>query len=105
MPGIGEVVPATVFGGGARKVVTTAGTAVQLSATSVEGRAFVICALLTNTNPIYVGDSAVKNTSGSERGIPLMPGEKITLDVDNANKIWLDAVTNGEGVTFERLQD
>ena len=105
MPGIGEVIPATVFGGGGRKVTVSAGTAVALSSSSIEARAFVIAALLTNTNPVYIGDSAVKASSGSERGIPLLPGEKITLDVDNAMKIFLDSVTSGEGVTFEALKN
>lgn len=92
------------------KNVTTSGTEVQLLASTVEnlGR---LCARLTiqaktgNTNNVYVGTSAAVSTSVF--GVKLAAGQTYTIGmgetrgngIDLAN-IWLDADTNGEGVTW-----
>lgn len=87
-----------------RKVVTAAGTAVALFATSQPVVKVIICAETDNTNEVTVGDSEVIGALATREGIPLKPvatGEsRIELcDVD-LKDVYIDAVTNGEGVTF-----
>lgn len=88
-----------------RQVVTTAGTAVQLSATSVAINRITITAETDNTNPVTVGGSDVVGALATRKGVPLAAGASITLDaqvdgVDELSDIWLDAVTSTEGVTY-----
>lgn len=88
-----------------RKVVTTAGTAVQLSATSVAIRGVVITAETDNTNPVTVGGSDVVGALATRKGVPLAAGASIALNanddgVDELSDIWIDAVTSTEGVTY-----
>jgi hypothetical protein len=76
--------------------VSSAGTRVQLSATSVPCRYVIITAKSANTNNIYVGGATVDST----RGRPLVALQSEKIDIDNLNKVWLDADTNGEGVLY-----
>jgi methionine synthase II (cobalamin-independent) len=90
-----------------RKVVTTAGTKVQLSETHRPVSKIIIIAETDNTNEVVVGDVNVVASLATRVGIPLKPvatGESTTVlyDVDLFD-IWLDAVTNGEGVTYTYL--
>ena len=78
-----------------QKTVAAAGTAETLSGnTSI--KSVCIKALPTNTNYVYVGNSSVTSSDG----YMLPSGEAISMDIDNLNKIYLDVVTNGEGVSF-----
>lgn len=92
-----------------RKNVISAGVREQL--VSGEGsacRKVIIMADLTNpSGHIVVGGDSVVALSASvaasgktRRGIPLAPGQSITLYVHNLNKVWLDAEYGGEGVTY-----
>lgn len=83
-----------------RKVVTTNGTAVQLSTTSTPIIAVAIQAETDNTNPVTVGASDVVGALATRKGIALAAGASITLNVDNLTDVWLDCITNGEGVTY-----
>jgi len=87
-----------------RKVVTTAGTAVPLIATSTACKRVVVCAETDNTGIIAIGDSSVVAAEGSQRGIPLFPGDKIEIDIDDVSKIYIDSTVNGDGVTFFYLK-
>lgn len=80
------------------KTVTTAGTRVQLVASSTPLVAGVveIKALWGNTGRIYVGDI----TAASTKGHWLATGESVVLYIDDLNRIYLDAQVSGEGVTF-----
>lgn len=57
-------------------------------------------ALLENTDCVVIGDSTVVAAAGTRRGIPLMAGASITLDVEDLYPIWIDTVVSGEGVSF-----
>lgn len=83
-----------------RQVVTTAGTAVQLAASSTQCKRLTIMALIANTDYVCVGSSTVVASASTRRGIPLSGGMSITLDVDNLEDIWIDSVVSGEGVSF-----
>ena len=89
----------TVIGDG-RQTVTTAGTRVQLSSTSVACTRVVIMAETDNTNPVTVGGSTVVGALATRRGVPLSAGDSITVKTDNLNRIWLDSITDTEGVTY-----
>lgn len=81
------------------KTVTTAGTDIALS-TSTTCKKVVIQALTTNTNPVAIGASGVDATLGTGTGIILYAGDSIDIyDTDLAN-IFVDSITDGEGVRF-----
>lgn len=80
----------------ASKNVTTAGTQVPLSATSIGIVEVTIQAKFANTNNIYVGNSDVSSTNG----LVLIAGATVTLTGGDLNDIYIDSDTNGEGVTF-----
>lgn len=76
--------------------VTTAGTRVQLTATSTPILSVVIKAKTANTGTIYVGNSAVS----SSNGFVLLAGDTVSIEIDDLSKIYLDASVNGEGITY-----
>lgn len=82
--------------GNGSQTVTTSGTRVQLSVTSIPCRYIIIVGLVTNTDTIWIGGSTV--VAGSGRPLVAIQSEKI--DIDNVNKIWIDSVVNGEGCSF-----
>lgn len=87
--------------GGGRKTVTTAGTAVSITATKTPCVGVVIQALETNTDLIAVGGSDVVAATATRKGVVLQPGESITLNVRNLkNIIYIDSIVSGEGVSF-----
>jgi len=78
------------------KVVTTAGTRVQLSAASVPCKKVTLQSITTNTGKIYIGD----NTVSASTGVYIYPANSWTLTVSNLNLIYLDADNSGEGVVY-----
>jgi len=97
---IGQVShPTTTFGHGV-KTVTTAGTDVPLSASSVVVLWITIQAQTDNTNYVAVGGSGVDATIATGTGVALAPGQSITLPVANLNAIYIDSLVNGEGVRY-----
>lgn len=88
-----------------RKVVAAAGTRVQLVATDTPAKLVTVMAMPTNTDIVVLGGSTVvagnSTDSGAvRRGVPLNPGQSITLNVENLLEIYLDSVVSGEGVTY-----
>lgn len=83
--------------------VTTAGTAEEISPTSLQVRSAVIQAKKDNTGSIYIGSSEVDNSGN--KGTFLNAGEAYTLAQDgtdelyNLNEVFIDADVSGEGVT------
>lgn len=86
--------PASSVGDGS-KDVTVAGAAEPLAA-STACLEVEIVAKSTNTGNIWVGGSGVAANSGR----PLLPLQSLVAKVSNLNLIYLDADTNGEGVTY-----
>lgn len=89
--------------GDGRTTVTTSGTEVQISGSSVPCLSLTITAELDNTDVIVVGTSTVVAALATRRGTPLSPGESVTLAIDNLNKVYIDAMVNTEGVTYSYL--
>lgn len=94
--------PALVSG---RTTVTTGGTAVRLSSTSVSINALWVMAATANTNPVVIGGSDVVAAVGTRKGVALRstdpPLRLLAQDgVDELSDIYVDAVTNGEAVTW-----
>jgi len=81
-----------------RKVVTTAGTRVQLTAAMAS--IITITAETDNTGNIAVGGSTVVAATGSQRGAILGPGDSITLPVEQISDIYIDSTVSGDGVTY-----
>lgn len=87
-----------------QKLVTTAGTAVALSATKKLLSKVKVRALTTNTGAIFIGDSTVS----ASVGYPLAAGVEIDLDdllsnnsdVIDLSKIYIDSAVDAEGVAF-----
>ena len=95
-----------IVGTGAQ-TVAAAGTAIALSATKLNVYSASIVANSGNTNNIYIGDSTVDKATN--KSIPLGPGGVLPITAQagyniNLAKIFIDADTNGNGVTFMYLQ-
>lgn len=82
--------------GDGSKNVTTAGSRVQLSLTSVPCKKVNVQAKVANTGSIYIGGSTI----AVNRGIELLPLASILLTVSDLNLIYIDSSVNGEGVTY-----
>ena len=83
-----------------RKTVTTAGTAVQLITASTPAKWIIVTALTNNTQQVNVGSSTVLAAAGTSRGVPLLPGDSVSLLIDNVNEVYVDSRVNSEGVSF-----
>lgn len=80
-----------------KKTVAAAGSAEQLPNCPVpDGHSLVIKAPSSNTGVIEVGESEAIAEGSSP--FPLAAGELVTLQVTNANCVWIDATVNGEGI-------
>lgn len=95
-------VPASTIGDG-RKVVTTAGTRVQLSTTAVKCRSVAITAETDNTGVITVGGSTVVGALATRQGTPLAAGATTSFDINDLSLIYIDTTVNGDGVTYTYL--
>lgn len=89
---------ATLAGDG-RKVVTTAGTAVALSATSVPSAEVAITAETDNTGLIAVGTTPVA-AIGTQEGIILAAGQPCVIPIGNLSALKIDSTVNGDGVSY-----
>jgi len=83
----------------------TAGTALQLSSSSIACRRVIVQARVANTGNIAVGASTVVATAGAERGIVLVPGGSYIFNVTDVNKLYIDAAVSGEGVSYIYFKD
>lgn len=85
-----------------RKVVTTAGTRVQMPGQSCKQA--IITAESDNTGLIVVGAVNVVATLATRVGVPLAPGESIVVGLTaDLSEIYLDSTVNGDGVTYVAL--
>jgi len=92
--GVFETPPNTISDGS--QTVTTAGTAVQLSTTSIPCKKVLITALGANSGNIWVGGSTVANGRGKQ----LVPLQDVEIDIDDLNKVYIDSTSDGDGVAF-----
>lgn len=74
--------------------VTTAGTAVQGTATAMY-MGFYIRALSTNSGVVYVGNDGASDVTSSN-GYELAAGDDIYIECENLSELWFDAATNGD---------
>jgi hypothetical protein len=94
---IGNGSPAAL--GDGRKVVTTSGTEVALStATLVDW--LIVQAETDNSDVVVVGTSTVIAAQATRRGLALDPGDSVVLGRCDLAEVYIDAMTNGDGVTF-----
>jgi len=93
--------PGSIISG--RQTVTTGGTAVQLSTTATPILEVAVTAETDNTNPVTVGASTVVGALATRKGTPLAAGETVVLAVNDLSKVYIDAVTNTEGVTYTAI--
>lgn len=88
---------ATTVGDG-RKIVTAAGTAENFASQAC--KYVIIVGLPGNTNGVVIGGSTVVAATGTRRGVVLYAEQSQRFDVTNMNLLWIDSITNGEGVAF-----
>jgi len=85
------------------KNVSSAGTAVALSSSTLQVRSAVIQAKTGNAGNVFIGSSGVDNSG--DTGTALAAGEGYTLaqggshDLYNLATIFVDAENSGDGVT------
>lgn len=90
-----QVKPGTACGSG-QQTVESAGTPVQLIATSTPILSVTIKALDDNAGNIYVGGASVSATTGYVLGA----GDAVSLDVDDLSDVYIDAANDDDGVSF-----
>lgn len=76
--------------------VTTAGSRVQLSPTSTVCKKVLITANGANSGNIWIGGSTVANGRGKQ----LVPLQDVWIEIDNLNKVYVDATSNSDGVHY-----
>jgi proteasome assembly chaperone (PAC2) family protein len=83
-----------------RKIVSSAGTPEALVASMTPCKEVIITAESDNTGVISVGGSGVIAALGTRTGAYLEAGDPMTLNIDDAQKIFIDSTVSGDGVTF-----
>lgn len=87
--------------GNGRKTVTTAGSAVALSASDTPFTLLTVCAETDNTGIIAVGTSPVAALA-TRQGTPLNAGDCDTVVHKGLlSEMKIDTTVNGDGVTYE----
>jgi len=84
--------------GDGRKTVTTAGTAEQFASKAC--KYVIIVGLPGNTNGVVIGGSTVVAATAGRRGVVLYAEQSQRFDVTNMDALYIDSITNGEGVSF-----
>lgn len=86
------------------KAVTTAGTALALTANAVTCERVLVSAWKSNTKAVYVGDSTVKAADTvAAIGTRIDAGLTQEFVVDDPAKLMVDAQVSGEGVSWTAL--
>ena len=90
-------------GGDGRRVTAAAGTALQLSATSVPCRRVTIQSETDNTGRIVVGltSDIVATEGATSRGV-ILPngGDSVDVYINNLDKVYIDSTVTGDGVNY-----
>ena len=83
------------------KTVTTAGTPVQISATSTPCKNVIISGDIIVGIPCVVGDSGVVANVSGQKGIVIIPGnDPVNIPVSNLNLLYVDAQSNGGKIAY-----
>lgn len=93
-----QIQPVVITDG--RKVVTTAGTRVQLETTSRLVNFIIITAETNNTGNITVGASTVVAALTTRRGTPLNAGDSVSLGGVDLAEVYIDSTVSSDGVTY-----
>lgn len=81
--------------------VTTSGTPVQLSDVDIPAGVLVtIKAKSANTGRITLGSSSANALNTGTSFFSLGSNDATVLQVDNLNRIWIDATVSGEGIEY-----
>lgn len=83
-----------------RKVVASAGTRERLVSSNTRCEKVEITALEGNSDVIVVGDVTCVAALATRRGTPLVPGQTMTLYVQDLYTLYLDSMVSGEGVSY-----
>lgn len=88
-----------------RKVVTTAGTRVQVTTTQTIYTWLGLCAETDNTGIISVGGSDVIASLSTRQGLPLEAGQCLPVgfgsgEGSDLSELYLDSTVSGDGVTY-----
>lgn len=92
-------------------VLTTAGTAQQITTSTIQARSVVIYAAKTNAGAVYIGVDNASAKIGT--GINLAAGESYTLEGDKQNgipsmillsSIYFDGATTGDKLVVQYLE-
>jgi len=88
------------------KTVATAGTAVQVSTTSIPIPGVWLSGDTEGAGGVLVvGDSLVDAIEGQQQGITIVPGnQSIFLAINNLNLLWVDSSENGGKLAYAYLQ-
>lgn len=78
------------------RTVTTAGTRVQLSTSSVSCKRLVIQSLSSNTGVMVVGSVTCVAAEATRQGVALWPTQRAEFYVNNLNLLYIDSTVNGE---------
>ena len=84
-----------------RLAVALTGSAVPLTTSSIACDRIDLSADLGNDNPVVVGGASVAASSGTIRGIVLIPGNTpFTIPINNLNKLYVAVQTAGDAICF-----
>jgi hypothetical protein len=83
-----------------RDTIATAGTAEQVSTTSLVVEWIIIQAELNNTGVIVVGGSTVVAAEATRRGVALNAGDSVPLYGVDLSEVYVDTTVNGDGYTY-----
>jgi len=93
--------PTTIAEG--RKIVGAPGAAVKIITASTPCKQVILTGEEDNTGTVVFGGAGVIAAIGTRKGTPLLAAGSGVIDIDNANKVFIDAVVATEGVTFTIL--
>jgi len=86
--------------GNGRGICNAAGTANQVTTTTTPCKVIIFTAETDNTGTIVLGGASIDETLASRSGTPLLAGDSTTMEIDDISKVYIDAATTGDGVTF-----
>lgn len=78
--------------------ITTAGTRVQLP--NISCKVLTIQASETNTEMIVLGGTLVVANKNTRKGIFLTPTQSISVNPQNLNQYYIDAVSSGDSINY-----